>query len=127
MAHGRSLVRSRGKRRQHPSLSASPWHPPEGSSICEMVSSTPQSVPEAAQLEDTELNVLLSSRNLSSIRFFLLIIQNSRLVPAAKHSNHLEQVDHHEAKDWMYCHLHLLELALTCSHSLLLHTDFLIF
>ena len=32
-----------------------------GSSICELVSSTPQSVPEAVQLEDTELDVSLSS------------------------------------------------------------------
>ena len=39
-------------------------------------------------------------------------------------ANHLEQVDHHDAKDWTYCRSHLLKLAQTRLHLLgwLTHT-----
>ena len=63
-------------------------------------------MPEAAQLEDTELDVSLSSRNIEVLSDFCFSLYKTHSLPqykyATKHSNHLEQVDHHDAKDWTY-------------------------
>ena len=80
-------------------------------------SNTSSSVSSSSAASDTPYGVELTN-------FCFSLYKKTHSLPqckcAAKHSNHLERVDHHDAKDWTYCHSHLLALARTCSHLLTL-------